>query len=90
MYRERVRGVVNVTGLAAHRSGSGASNARASSGSGFIIDERGLVVTNQHVVAGSQQLVIRLYDGSHYRGRLIGTDPEPTWPCSSSTPKAAR
>ncbi len=77
IYRERVRGVVNVTGLAtSRRSGFGRGNTRTSSGSGFIIDERGLVVTNQHVIAGSQRLVITLYDGSHYRGRVIGADPE--------------
>jgi len=76
IYRDRVRGVVNITGLTTHRSGLDARDAPTSSGSGFIIDSRGLVVTNQHVVAGHQTLIVTLYDGSHYRGRVIGTDPE--------------
>jgi serine protease Do len=44
-------------------------------GSGAIIDPRGYILTNNHVVAGSQQLLVHLYDGRELQGRVIGTDP---------------
>ena len=42
-------------------------------GSGIIISSRGYILTNRHVVAGSQQLVVNLNDGRRLRGKLIGT-----------------
>jgi serine protease Do len=44
-------------------------------GSGVIVDGRGLILTNNHVVAGSQELVVRLHDGREVKGRLLGSDP---------------
>ncbi|MEX0648617.1 MAG: trypsin-like peptidase domain-containing protein [Balneolaceae bacterium] len=44
-------------------------------GSGFIISEDGLVVTNQHVVGNSpSELVVSMTDGSSYDATLIGSD----------------
>ncbi len=45
-------------------------------GSGVIIDPRGYILTNNHVVAGSQEILVHLYDGREVRGRVIGTDPQ--------------
>ncbi|MBI4644016.1 MAG: trypsin-like peptidase domain-containing protein [Deltaproteobacteria bacterium] len=42
-------------------------------GSGIIINPRGYILTNRHVVAGSQQLQVRLHDGRVLTGKLIGT-----------------
>jgi len=44
-------------------------------GSGVIIDNRGYILTNNHVVAGSQQLLVHLSDGREVKGRLVGTNP---------------
>jgi S1-C subfamily serine protease len=44
-------------------------------GSGVIIDPRGYILTNNHVVAGSQQLEVNLNDGRKVTGRLVGADP---------------
>jgi S1-C subfamily serine protease len=44
-------------------------------GSGVIIDSRGYILTNNHVVAGSQQLQVHLNDGREVTGRLVGADP---------------
>jgi S1-C subfamily serine protease len=44
-------------------------------GSGFIIDSRGYILTNYHVVAGAQSLQVRLNDGRQVTGRVIGTNP---------------
>ena len=45
-------------------------------GSGFILESRGLIVTNQHVIDDSRQIVVRLSDGSEYPADLIGADNE--------------
>jgi len=43
-------------------------------GSGVIIDRRGLVLTNFHVVKGADEITIRLSDKREYRGQILGTD----------------
>ncbi len=46
-------------------------------GTGVIIDaERGLVVTNNHVIANAHQITVNLRDGRKFQAELIGTDPE--------------
>jgi S1-C subfamily serine protease len=44
-------------------------------GSGFIIQEDGLILTNSHVVFGNQSLLVTLDDGTVEPARLIGADP---------------
>jgi S1-C subfamily serine protease len=44
-------------------------------GSGVIIDSRGYILTNNHVVAGSQKLQVQLNDGRKVTGRLVGANP---------------
>jgi len=45
-------------------------------GSGFIWDEKGHVVTNFHVIQGGQAARVSLADGSSYRARYVGGAPE--------------
>ena len=47
------------------------------SGTGFIVNEGGLVVTNRHVVEGSRSVALRLVDGSEYTGRVSSLHPRP-------------
>jgi S1-C subfamily serine protease len=47
-----------------------------SSGSGSIIDTRGYVLTNNHVIARAHRVFVNLADGSQFEGTVIGTDPE--------------
>lgn len=49
---------------------------QAGLGSGVIIDARGYVVTNHHVIAGSDSIRVVLADGSAWPASVIGTDPE--------------
>jgi len=44
-------------------------------GSGVIIDRRGYIVTNNHVVAGAQTIQIVMSDGAKLVGQVVGTDP---------------
>ena len=46
------------------------------SGSGSIIDKRGYVVTNVHVISKANKISISLSDGTSYEGRVIGQDIE--------------
>jgi putative serine protease PepD len=45
------------------------------SGTGFVIDEQGDIVTNEHVVGSEQTVEIRFSDESTEQGRVIGSDP---------------
>lgn len=64
---DRVKdGVVEVTTAA----GPGGAT-----GSGFVIDEEGHIVTNQHVVAGAESVNVRFSDGSEADAEVVGTDP---------------
>ncbi len=46
-------------------------------GSGVIIDaSRGLVVTNNHVIANADQITVKLRDGRNLQAELVGTDPD--------------
>lgn len=47
-----------------------------SSGSGSIIDTRGYIITNNHVIDRAHRVFINLADGSQYEGTVVGTDPE--------------
>jgi serine protease Do len=45
-------------------------------GSGFIISADGVIVTNQHVTEGAQQIVVTTRDGRDLTARLLGEDPQ--------------
>lgn len=50
------------------------SRPRTSLGSGFIISEKGEVLTNNHVVAKADEVFIILSDGSKYKAKILGRD----------------
>jgi len=43
-------------------------------GSGVIVGEDGLIVTNEHVIRDADEIVVRLSDRSEYRAKVIGAD----------------
>jgi S1-C subfamily serine protease len=47
----------------------------AGSGSGFVIDKAGYIVTNNHVVAEADRINVIFADGTRARAEVIGTDP---------------
>jgi serine protease Do len=50
---------------------------REQSGTGFIVDKNGYIVTNNHVVDGVDRIRVKLHgDETEYRAKLIGTDRE--------------
>ena len=55
----------------------GAPQERKSSalGSGFIIDEKGIVVTNNHVIQDAEDIIIRVNGDKEFKAKVIGSDP---------------
>ncbi|MEO8025189.1 MAG: Do family serine endopeptidase [Bryobacteraceae bacterium] len=50
---------------------------REQSGSGFIVDRNGYIITNNHVVDGVDKIKVKIHgDPAEYKARLIGVDPE--------------
>jgi serine protease Do len=45
-------------------------------GSGFVIHESGLVLTNNHVIDGADQITVKLADGREFRASVVGRDPK--------------
>ena len=44
-------------------------------GSGFIIDEKGIVVTNNHVIEGAEDIVVQVNGDKEFKAKVIGSDP---------------
>ena len=47
----------------------------AALGSGFIIDEKGIVITNNHVIQDAEDIVVRVGGDKEYKATIIGQDP---------------
>ncbi|MEW6002677.1 MAG: trypsin-like peptidase domain-containing protein, partial [Nitrospirota bacterium] len=43
-------------------------------GSGFIIDKDGYIITNNHVVAGAEEIKVKLIDGREFNAKVLGRD----------------
>ena len=44
-------------------------------GSGFIINEKGIIVTNNHVIEGAEDIVVQVNGGKEFKAKVIGADP---------------
>jgi serine protease Do len=53
---------------------------RRETGSGLVLDPRGYIVTNQHVVEHAQEFVVRLPDEREVHAVLVGADARPMSP----------
>ena len=45
-------------------------------GSGFVYDDKGHIVTNNHVVEGAEKITVQFYDGEEMEAKVVGTDPK--------------
>ena len=44
-------------------------------GSGFIIDAKGIVITNNHVIKGAEDILVRVEGDKEYKAKVLGADP---------------
>lgn len=76
IYQESNRAVVNITTRGVQQDDMFMTAVpKEGSGSGFVLDKQGHIVTNFHVIDDARQIVVNLFDGSSYPGELIGVDP---------------
>ncbi len=54
----------------------GRERARRGNGSGVIVDSQGYILTNQHVIAEADRIIVKFYDGNELPGRVVGSDSE--------------
>jgi len=54
----------------------GENQSDSSLGSGVIVSEQGLILTNDHVVASADEIEIAMADGRKMSAKVVGTDPE--------------
>ncbi len=79
IYRAASPSVVHVTNHALMRRGMFSRNVQEiprGSGTGFVWDNNGLIVTNFHVIQGANRIVIELQDQSEWDAKVIGVAPE--------------
>ena len=76
IYEKVSDGVVNVTSTAVQTDFFFNAFPTQGSGSGSIIDTKGHILTNHHVVANAQKLEVTLGDGSKWPAKLVGSDPD--------------
>jgi len=67
------RSVVNIT-TASEANGLFGDESSTGTGSGFVIDKKGHILTNYHVVEGAESVQVTLYDGTTHEARVIGAD----------------
>lgn len=86
VYRRAAPSVVQITAVSSGSSGGGGdspfgqdpfgqgSGASEATGTGFVIDSKGLIVTNDHVIAGASKITVTLQDGTNITAKLVGKD----------------
>jgi S1-C subfamily serine protease len=76
IYHQYTRAVVNVTSFYTRKRLLGGQEVGQGTGSGSIMDQKGHVLTNFHVVRGAAAVYVTLYDGSAYPAQVVGIDDE--------------
>jgi S1-C subfamily serine protease len=69
LFEKTERGVVSIT--VTKNSQTGPSGV----GSGFVYDESGHIITNNHVVKDAQKIIVTFVNGKSFNAEVIGTDP---------------
>jgi putative serine protease PepD len=76
IYRRDAAGVVDITvsGTSSGVTPFGGPQQSEGEGSGFVIDKKGDIVTNAHVVEGANSITVEFTDGTKAKAKLVGSD----------------
>jgi len=74
IYRGAHAAVVNITSIVYQRNWFLELTPQKGTGSGFLVDDTGRILTNNHVISGSQELEVTLVDQTKYRARVLVRD----------------
>lgn len=75
IYQMASPGVVNISSVVVEYDFFNRSVPKKGMGSGAIIDEKGFIVTNNHVIQNARRLEVTLSDGSKWDAKFIGSEP---------------
>jgi S1-C subfamily serine protease len=75
VYRKVSPGVVNISSVTVRHDFFYRAVPQEGTGSGAIIDRKGYIVTNHHVIHNAQSLEVTLTDGSKWPAKFVGADP---------------
>mgnify|MGYP001139543582 CR=1 FL=1 len=75
LYQKLSPGVVNITSTILERDFFFNIVPRKGTGSGSIIDKKGYILTNHHVIEDARKLEVTLANGKKYNASFIGSDP---------------
>ena len=74
LYEQNVSSIVGITTSGQINSRYGYGYTYQASGSGFIISDNGYILTNCHVISGSDTVTVATYDDKTYEAKVIGYD----------------
>jgi S1-C subfamily serine protease len=76
IYERVAPSIVNITTKACEPDSIMCVIPEKGSGSGIILSEDGVIVTNHHVIAQAEQIQVSLDDGRQFRARVVGSAPQ--------------
>ena len=75
VYEANDRSVVNIATRIGAARGLLGENPTADSGSGFVLDHRGHILTNNHVIESAQRILVTMHTGEEFEAELVGREP---------------
>ena len=74
LYKTASAGVVDIVVSGVSGNSFGGQQTQEAEGSGFVVDTKGDIVTNQHVVDGASSITVTFQNGKKAKATLVGTD----------------
>lgn len=74
IYAREHKGVVEITVSGSRTTPFGGRQPQQAQGSGFVYDNAGHIVTDEHVVAGASSISVRFWNGQTYKAEVVGSD----------------
>ena len=92
IYKADGPGVVFIQAKVSQQSNSpfGLGQSGTATGSGFVLDKKGNILTNAHVVEGASEIAVRFGDGNLIEASLVGQDPSTDLALIRVNPKSAK